>query len=130
VFQQLFNEAFTKHLPPSVAVCPELNTFAEDSKGKVVTGELDFYIAGDLHWAVELLRNGDKINEHILHFDPTNGKYRSVGQKAHLIVDCRGPCNKNVETMPDGCTLYFAHNFETVQCKMRDRPFETIFLRD
>ncbi len=78
-FQQLFNEALTMHLPPSVAVCPELNTFAKDAGGEVITGELDFFIFGDLNWAIELLRNGDKINEHVERFDPEKGKYRLVG---------------------------------------------------
>jgi hypothetical protein len=104
-FQQLFNEALTMQLPPNVAVCPELNTFARDPTGKAVTGELDFFVFGDLDWAVELLRNGDKINEHVKHFDPTLGKYRLVGHTAHLVVDCRGPCTKSVKSMQERCTL-------------------------
>ena len=120
------------HLPPSVAVCPELNTFATNEAGEFVTGELDFFIYGDdLNWAIELLRNGKKILEHVPRFDPPqNGKYRLVGHAAHLVVDCRGPCTGAVETMLDRCTLYFADNFETVECKMRDRPVETISLSD
>ena len=81
-FQQLFNEAFTMQLPPQVAVCPELNTFAEDTNGNMVTGELDFYIAGNLHWAIELLRNGDKINEHAQRFDSTNRKMLCSGAQS------------------------------------------------
>ena len=120
-FQHLFNEAFTMLLPPGVAVCPELNTFAEDTNGKTVTGQLDFFIAGDLRWAIELLRNGDKINEHVQRFDPTNGKYRSVGHTAHLIVDCRGPrASKQVQSMHERCTLYFSTDFESVEIKMRE----------
>ena len=129
-FQHLFNEAMTMQLPPSVAVCPELNTFAKDSAGNAVTGELDFYIAGDLNWAVELLRKGDKINEHVERFDSQNGKYRLVGHTAHLVIDCRGPRSRQVETMPERCTLYFADNFATAECKMRDRPIQTISLKE
>ncbi|CAB9525246.1 expressed unknown protein [Seminavis robusta] len=118
-------------LPQEVAVCPELNTFAHDTNGQTVTGELDFYIAGNLHWAVELLRNGDKINEHEKLFDPNNGKYRSVGHKAHIIVDCRGPRgSKKVKSMHEHCTLYFSTNFESVEIKMRERPLLKKNLRD
>ena len=121
-FQQLFNEALTMQLPPHVAVRPELNTFAKDSAGKVVTGELDFYIAGDLDWAIELLREGDKINEHVRRFDPKNGKYRSVGHKDHLVVDCRGPRTYSpVKAMHDRCTLYFSSDFKKVEIQMRNQ---------
>jgi hypothetical protein len=121
-FQQLFNEALTIQLPPHVAVLPELNTFAKDSAGRVVTGELDFYIAGNLDWAIELLREGDKINKHVQHFDPENGKYRSVGHKDHLVVDCRGPgTNRPVRAMHDRCTLYFSSDFQKVEIQMRNQ---------
>eukprot|EP00529_Nitzschia_sp_RCC80_P012126 CAMPEP_0113462804 /NCGR_PEP_ID=MMETSP0014_2-20120614/12302_1 /TAXON_ID=2857 /ORGANISM="Nitzschia sp." /LENGTH=566 /DNA_ID=CAMNT_0000354721 /DNA_START=90 /DNA_END=1790 /DNA_ORIENTATION=+ /assembly_acc=CAM_ASM_000159 len=129
-FQQLFNEAFTMQLPPHVAVCPELNTFAENAAGETVTGELDFFISGRLDWAIEVLRNGDKINEHVQRFDPVNGKYRSVGHKAHLVVDCRGPRTKSAETIYDRCTLYFARDFTEVECKMREQPLVTLSLKE
>jgi hypothetical protein len=129
-FQQLFNEAFTRLLPPAVAVCPELNTFAKDKNGKVLSGELDFYIGEDRYWAIELLRKGDKINEHVQRFDSTNGKYRGVGYKDYLVVDCRGALSKEVKTMQDRCTLYFANDFQSVQCKMREESLVTIDLSD
>ena len=94
-FQQLFNEAMTMQLPPHVAVCPELNTFATSSSGEVETGELDFLIdGGEFKWAVELLVNGDKINEHVAHFDPDNGKYRKVGCSDYIVIDCRRTRNR------------------------------------
>uniref|UniRef100_A0A7S2U875 Uncharacterized protein n=1 Tax=Attheya septentrionalis TaxID=420275 RepID=A0A7S2U875_9STRA len=130
VFQQLFNEAFTMQLPPSVAVCPELNTFAKDTNGKVLSGELDFFIGDDKRWAVELLRNGDKINEHVQRFDLNEGKYRCVGYKDYLVVDCRGPLTRQMETMYDRCTLYFAQDFRKVECKMREGTLVKILLRD
>lgn len=64
---------------------------------EAVTGELDFYFAGDLDWAIELLRNGKNINEHAKRFEPTLGKYRKVGHKDRLVVDCRGSLVKAVE---------------------------------
>jgi len=56
-----------------------LNTFATSSSGEFETGELDFLIdGGEFKWAVELLVNRDKINEHVELFDASNGKYRKV----------------------------------------------------
>lgn len=59
-FQLLFNEALTMQLPPHVGVRPEMNAFAKDTQGKIVTGELDFQTASDVDWAIELLRNETK----------------------------------------------------------------------
>jgi len=98
-FQQLFNEAFTTLLPPAVSVCPELNAFTKDKNGRVLSGELDFYVSDDRCWAIELLRNRDKINEHVRRFDPKCGKHRGVGYKGHLVVDCRGALITEVATM-------------------------------
>ena len=126
VLQQLFNEALTMQLPSHVTVLPELNTFAKDSAGKIVSGELDFYITGGLDWAIELLIEGDKINGHVEHFDPENGKYRSMGHKDHLVVDCRrGPPRTRwpvVSAMHDNrCTLYFSSDFKKVEIQMRNK---------
>lgn len=129
-FQQLFNEALTLQLPPDVAVCPELNTFAKNSEGKVETGELDFFVSGELKWAIELLVDGDKINEHVARFDPTNGTYRKVGHTAHLVVDCRKGRTRAVQPMARRCTLYFAPDYCTVQCQIGFEPVETISLKD
>jgi len=66
-------------LPLQNVILPELHTAVEDAKGRAVTGELDFSVNGTLQWAVELLRNGDKIGEHLGRFDLKNdGKYRKV----------------------------------------------------
>ena len=126
VLQQLFNEALTMQLPSHVTVLPELNTFAKDSAGKIVSGELDFYITSGLDWAIELLIEGDKINGHVEHFDPENGKYRSVRHKNHLVVDCRrGPPRTRgpVRAMNNNrCMLYFSSDFQKVDIQMRNKP--------
>jgi hypothetical protein len=113
-----------------VSVCPELNTFAKDSSGNVITGELDFFVGGKLSWAIEVTRKGDKINEHVSRFDPNNGKYRAIGHSAWIVVDCRGPRVKQVESKEARCTLYFAEDFQTVECKMRLQPLQSITLKD
>jgi len=130
-FQQLFNEAMTLLLPPAIVVCPELNTFARNGQGDVVTGELDFFINGELGWAIELLRLGHKIGEHMQRFDPVNGKYRSVAFMDHLVVDCRGPRTFNeVKPAAERCTLYFAADFGTVEVVMRLDEVATLELNN
>ncbi|CAB9516116.1 hypothetical protein SEMRO_761_G198600.1 [Seminavis robusta] len=111
--QHLFFEALTLQLHAYVSVCPELNTFAKDSSGNVITGELDFVVGGKLSWAIGITRKGDKINQHVSRFDPNNGKYRAIGHSAWIVVDCRGPRVKQVESKEARCTLYFAENFQT-----------------
>jgi hypothetical protein len=130
-FQQLFNEAMTLLLPPNVAVHPELNTFAQDASGSIVSGELDFFIDGPgIKWAIELLVGGDKINEHVGRFDPNVGKYRLVGYDDYVIVDCRGPRARAVKSMDERCTLYFSDDYKTVEVKMRRERAEQMLLQD
>lgn len=135
-FQQLFNEAMTRHLPPSVAVCPELNTFAEDPRTQhVVTGELDFLIdCEDFKWAVELLVKGDKIMEHIERFDENSGKYRKVGYDEYLVVDCRrrgrGGHATGVRKMERRCTIFFDEEFKKADYQIGHCEEKTLHLKD
>ena len=52
-------------------------------------GELDFYVNWQLKWAVELLKEGKEIGEHLNRF--RTGKYREVETAEYLVVDFRGP---------------------------------------
>ena len=118
-FQHLFNEALSKLLPLDNYVLPEFNTFAVDESGNPEHGELDFYINGNPQWCLELLRLGDKLGEHLQHFDESIGKYREVPMKSFLVVDCRGPKTRSVAVSESRCTLYFAQDFRSCICKMR-----------
>ena len=122
-FQHLFNEALSVHLPLRCFVIPEFNTFATNADGELETGELDFYINGELQWCLELLRLGDKIGEHVSRFDEYHGKYREINSKSHLVADCRGPKRgRSVQRSESRCTLLFAADFKTCQCSMRLQP--------
>ena len=128
-FQHLFNEALSNLLPISNYVIPEFNTFALDEKQNPVYGELDFYINGDLQWCLELLRNGDKIGDHLARFHPSIGKYREVVKMSYLVVDCRGPKKGEVKVDESRCTLYFAEDFRSCICKMRLQEEVTLSLK-
>ena len=122
-FQQLFSEEMNKLLPPMYTVLPELNTKATID-GKVVTGELDFYINSDLKWSIELLKEGVGIGEHLLRFHKKTGKYREVETHQYLVVDLRGPRSSHrvVAENPNRCTFYFEKDFSSCICKMRLEP--------
>lgn len=111
-FQHLFNETLSVHLPVEHMVIPELNTRAvdlEDPSAGPVTGELDFYVNGDLQWCIEVDRKGDQIGKHLGRFCGVNGKYREVKTNDYYVVDCRGPkVGGGVKLKkPHRCTLYF-----------------------
>jgi hypothetical protein len=133
-FQHLFNEALSMHLPFQIIIVPELNTYAtDDLNGCKQTGELDFYINGDKQWCLELLRNGEKIGEHIARLGGETGKYRKVAMKDYIVVNCRGPImGKGCQQPSDEsrCTLYFAPDFITCFCQMRTKEKILIELTD
>ena len=111
-FQHFFNEAMSMNLTNINFLIPELNTWATNASGEEISGELDFYIGGRLQWCLELLRNGDKIGEHLARFKPQTGKYRTVEAKDYLVVDCRPPKRGNgAQIAVDRCNLYFEENF-------------------
>ena len=121
--QHQFNEAFSQHVPIHHVIIPELNTAVQDKNGKLVTGELDFYVHGTLKWAIELLRKGDKIGEHLDRYNLENRTYRTIDMNAHIVVDCRGPrIDNGVQAHESRCTLYFAQDFTSCECQMRTQP--------
>lgn len=125
-FQHFFNEAMSVHLTTSNYLIPELNTWATNSKGEEISGELDFYIDNQLQWCIELLRNGDKIGEHLKRFDEHSGKYREVVANDYLMVDCRPSKTKGVSPNQHRCTLYFEENF--TKCRVQMRTEEEVIL--
>lgn len=121
VYQQLFHEAIASLLPVSFRIIPELGTKAEVD-GKIVTGELDFYIKNGRKWALELLRDGSRLGEHLGRIP---GKYKDVEATAWLVVDCRMDV-KPTKKEDDLCSLVFSKDFKLCQCYMRlsEEPLE------
>jgi hypothetical protein len=115
VFQQLFHEALYSVLPLDYHIIPELGTKAKID-GRVVTGELDFYIKNGKNWALELLRDGDRIGEHL---DRIPGKYRNVDADEWLVVDFRF-VKRRQKIDSNLCSLVFSEDFLICYCYMRD----------
>jgi hypothetical protein len=122
-FQHLFNEAMSQFLPLENAIIPELNTMAKNLPSDPdVTGELNFYVNGELKWCLKLLTKTKGIEERIGRFDLNNGKYRRVDINAYIVVDCRGPkIGGGVKLSESRCTLYFAEGFKHCICQMRTK---------
>ncbi|KAI3631359.1 hypothetical protein MIR68_010849 [Amoeboaphelidium protococcarum] len=51
------------------------------------TGFIDFYIDDELQWGFELLRNGNRLREHMDRFDPTIGRYKDIPLNDYAVVD-------------------------------------------
>ena len=129
-FQHFFNEAMSMNLTNTNFLIPELNTWATNASGEEISGELDFYINGRLQWCLELLRNGDKIGEHLARFKPQTGKYRNVEAKDYLVVDCRPPKRGNgAQIAADRCNLHFEENFSKCRVQMRTKPEQIVSLQ-
>jgi hypothetical protein len=91
VFQQLFISGLAAETPPYVCICPELGRrfpSESDSKSSTITGEVDFYVDGDIRWGIELLVGGDKISEHLARCGPS-GKYAALNMLDYAVVDFR-----------------------------------------
>jgi len=67
----------------------EKNNNNEEKKKKGKKGELDFYVDSDLKWAVEFLREGDDLREHVQRFTK-GGRYSHIPRKDIAILDFRG----------------------------------------
>lgn len=114
VFQQLFHESLASLLPVSYRIIPELGTSATVD-GKEVTGELHFYVRNCNKWAIELLRDGSKLQSHL---DRIPGKYRNVEATEWLVVDFRLNVTPR-KREKNLCTLVFDENYESCLCYMR-----------
>jgi DNA polymerase III delta prime subunit len=49
--------------------------------------ECDFVINGKLGWAIELLRDGNDIDEHVARMDPDSGSYRNIKPKRKAVIN-------------------------------------------
>ncbi|CAB9507522.1 expressed unknown protein [Seminavis robusta] len=138
-FQQLMNEAMSMKLPARHSITPEFGTIAVDSQdpnAKPVTGELDFYVNGQMKWCIEMVRQCDGIGEHMGRFKKVQdskgnkGKYRKVEMKEYYVVDCRSAKNgRGASLEPHKCVLYFADDFTTCTCAIKGHPEVTINLQ-
>lgn len=85
-FQHLFVTAMAKCTNPAVAIHAELAV--ELGTGVKIPGVVDFYLDGNLRWAVELLVHGRGVGEHLNRFGP-HGPYSKLQPNDYVVVDLR-----------------------------------------
>jgi hypothetical protein len=124
VFQHLFHERMYALLSPTYRIIAEFGTEAEVD-GEVKTGELDFYIKNGNKWAIELLRDGDKVGAHL---GRIGKKYKSVPADEWLVVDCRftKPRKRDINL----CSLVFSADCRSCECLMRSMQPFTLNLKE
>jgi hypothetical protein len=124
VFQHLFMEGLILHTTPGCSICPELSKiFPLDTNlnsQHSITGEIDFYLNGNLRWGIELLVNGAGIGEHLSRFTPPDGKYVPLSVKDYAVVDFR--TNEtgeptNISKHPNRVSVFFKNDdYSVAQC--------------
>ena len=121
-FQHLFIAALAAHTTATTSICPELSRLfpstvaceATEENG-IISGEIDFYLNGDLRWGIELLIRGRNIGEHVERFGDF-GKYKALQMRDHIIVDFRKGPATNIHLHQKRLTVFFDDKFETCSC--------------
>jgi len=65
-----------------------------------IKGNCDFFIDSGLRWAVELVFQGHKIDEHVNRFHPQSGLYASLNAKFDAVIDFRVPSTGKAILLP------------------------------
>jgi hypothetical protein len=122
-FQHLFMSGLSCHTTLDCLICLELSKIfpqLEEMGGKRSSGEIDFYLNGELRWGIELLVQGNGIGEHISRFS-TKGKYSSLIPLDYITVDFREKAEgtiSRVEKHEKWLSVFFAEgsDFSTCEC--------------
>jgi len=89
-------------------------------------GALDYWINGGLHWAVELLIEGDRMPDHEARFGK-GGKYAAFDAAEYIILDFRF-ATKAKEARKHFLHVHFASDFKTANVISWDAPPITLQL--
>jgi energy-coupling factor transporter ATP-binding protein EcfA2 len=87
--QHMFYAALTEVLSPVTEVVSEMSAIMPERNGHG-KGELDFYVNSTLFYGIELMRNGDRLQEHKERFKP-GGKYFTPHIRDYVLVDFLRP---------------------------------------
>ena len=120
VFQHLIMSAFLECTPIGCLICPELSEVFPDGSNSAtdekITGEIDFFIDGNLRWGVELLVNGNQISNHVERF-AQGGKYSLLQPNDYVVIDFRpGPVSKKIRHFEKRVTVFYEPDFSTCSC--------------
>eukprot|EP00128_Syssomonas_multiformis_P000502 Colp12_sorted_trinity150504_noHs@24666 len=87
--QHIATVAATQIIAPEVLICSEMSVIFARSDTTGRRGYIDWYINGDLHWGIEMLRlaNSGGRTDHALRFRAPDGKYVSPDVKDHRLLN-------------------------------------------
>ena len=117
-YQDEFYRCAHLHSGGSVATFPEFGT---------TRGRADFYMKSK-KWAIELLRNGDRLEEHVKRFTQ-GGKYSHLDIDDYIVLDCRTTTPKIAHSSKYSCfprrvVLLFTNNVDEGLAKLYHVVFE------
>jgi len=124
VWQMEFYRAATQVLPESIFISVDVGAVFGSS------GFIDFYVDDARDWAIELLRDGNDVEEHCRRFEADNVYGPIVGiAKEYAIIDIR----QSQKELPRSPKREFIHvqcaiNFESVIMRFADGSKEKIAL--
>ena len=109
VFQHQFYSICVLSLPGKCKVYSEYAIRAADDER--IQGRIDFFINDNLRWGVELLVNGDRLQEHLERFSPS-GRYRGLNSSDYIVVDFRRGPVTNVQKNTKRATVFVDDSLE------------------
>lgn len=120
-WQMEFYRAATSILPRTTIISPDVgHVFASD-------GYIDFYVDGDLQWAIELLREGKDMRDHEKRFEP-GGLYHTMHSKIrrHAILDFRMEDKQVRELRENFWYILYAPDYARVMIRRPDKEDLTV----
>jgi len=106
--QHMFWKAASECIPSSYHLAAEVSK----AYGGAVDGRLDFWVNSKLQWAIELVRDGDRQQEHLDRFG-VDGKYFSLKPREWVVIDFRRPGTDigQLEGKPNLINVVFSDDF-------------------
>jgi hypothetical protein len=113
IFQSVFLDSFISATQESFLVLPEFwEEFPkEGGPQKRIDGRIDFYINGELRWGVELLVNGDRLDDHRERFKE-GGRYALLNVADYIVIDLRSGPVTRVRQLEKRATVFYDESFE------------------
>ena len=102
---------------------PEFHTVSPDV-GPIFgsTGFLDFYVNNGLEWGVELLREGDRMSEHLERFIVDDRSYQDIPLGQCAILDFRHQSNRLQGEKENFRHVIYNDNFSNVEIRRKGHP--------
>ncbi|CAG8601911.1 11686_t:CDS:2 [Ambispora leptoticha] len=120
--KSLANGAATTAMPTNATISPDVGQVFGSA------GFLDFFVNGDLGWAVELMREGQRMTDHVGRFSD-GGTYSCIPFTNWAIVDFRHNANMPKTLQPNVWYALYADNYQTITIRRQNKEDRTLTLK-